>query len=59
MSFADTVGGRTDLRFTLDRAADYILHRPIFKSIGSNGLLNVADAVRYVDHNDLASINKQ
>lgn len=48
---------RTDLRFTLDEADDYELLRTIYENIEYDDILDVRDAVRYVDENDLADIN--
>jgi len=55
--FAEALVGRTDLRFTLDRAADYALIRRIYEGVDFDEVVDVVDAVRYVDDNGLAEIN--
>lgn len=50
--------GRTDLRLTLDEAADYDLLKRVFDGVESDGLITLKDAVAYVDENDLGDINE-
>jgi spore coat polysaccharide biosynthesis protein SpsF len=55
--FDESLVGRTDLRFTVDRAADYELLRRIYEGVTFDTVLDVPDAIRYVDENDLATLN--
>ncbi|MDG5776187.1 glycosyltransferase family protein [Haloarculaceae archaeon H-GB2-1] len=49
---------RTDLRLTLDEAADYRLLRAIFDGLEYENTPSFRDAVRYIDDNQLTSINR-
>lgn len=48
---------RTDLRLTLDEADDYELIRKVYEGVSYTGLLDLADAVEYIDERGLDSIN--
>jgi spore coat polysaccharide biosynthesis protein SpsF len=48
---------RTDLRLTLDEADDYEVLREIYENISYEGILDIRDAVRYVDEHDLMAFN--
>jgi len=48
---------RTDLRLTLDEANDYELLRNIYKNVHYDGILDIRDAVRYIDENSLSRLN--
>ena len=50
---------RTDLRLTLDRPDDFELFSRIYDTLPFDDIVDVGDAVRYVDDNDLAEINHQ
>jgi spore coat polysaccharide biosynthesis protein SpsF len=54
----DFLQGRTDLRLTLDEADDYELLRRVYEGVDYDEILDVADAVRYVDENGLKEINE-
>jgi len=56
--FDDALAGRTDLRLTLDEAADYELLRRIYRDVDYDGVVSLRDAVAYVDTNGLATINE-
>jgi spore coat polysaccharide biosynthesis protein SpsF len=49
---------RTDLRLTLDEADDYEVFRQIYEGVEYDEIVDVADAVHYVDTEELAEINK-
>ena len=49
---------RTDLRLTLDEADDYHLLETVYREIDYKGILDVRDAIRYIDENGLATINQ-
>ena len=49
---------RTDLRLTLDEADDYELLRTIYETVPYTGLLDVRDAIKCVDENELYHLNK-
>jgi spore coat polysaccharide biosynthesis protein SpsF len=49
---------RTDLRLTLDEPADYELLRRVYAEVPHEGLLDVRDAIRYVDQNGLDELNE-
>jgi spore coat polysaccharide biosynthesis protein SpsF len=49
---------RTDLRLTLDEAADYDLLNKIYTDIPFEEILSVKDAIRYVDEHNLGDINR-
>lgn len=48
---------RSDLRFTLDVAADYELFRRLYGELDFEGTVPLRDAVLHVDRNGLAAIN--
>lgn len=48
---------RTDLRLTLDEPADYHLLETVYREVKYEELLDVGDAVQYIDRNKLAEIN--
>ncbi len=48
---------RTDLRLTLDKPADYQLFRTVYENVGYSGILDLQDAIRYIDGHDIATIN--
>lgn len=49
---------RTDLRLTLDEAADYRLFRQIYDEIEYTDTIPLRDAISYVDTEELAELNK-
>lgn len=53
----DDVLDRSDLRLTVDVAADYELLSRIYEDISVNGLLPVSEAVSYVDERNLGRLN--
>jgi len=48
---------RTDLRLTLDEAADYELLRRIYEGIEWSGIVDIRDAIDYVDDEGLSEVN--
>lgn len=48
---------RTDLRLTLDEAADYELLRRLYEEIPYEGILPALSAIDYVDEHDLGQVN--
>lgn len=48
---------RTDLRLTLDEADDYELLRAVYEGVAFDDLLPVAEAIEYVDENELRETN--
>jgi len=48
---------RTDLRLTLDEAADYELLRRLYAEIPYEGILPAVDAIDYIDEHDLGDLN--
>lgn len=48
---------RTDLRLTVDEAADYELMKTTFEGLQPEEILPVTEAIDYVDENGLAEIN--
>jgi len=48
---------RDDLRLTLDEAADYEVLRTIYENVAFDDILPIREAIRYVDQNDLMSLN--
>lgn len=50
---------RTALRLTLDEADDYELLRTVYEKVSYDDLLDVPTAVKYVDDNDLQSLNAE
>lgn len=49
---------RTDLRLTLDEPADYQLLETVYRNVAYENLLDVAEAIRYIDENGLGEINE-
>jgi spore coat polysaccharide biosynthesis protein SpsF len=49
---------RTDLRLTLDEADDYEVLREIYDNVPFDDIVDVKDAIRYVDEHDLMEINE-
>jgi spore coat polysaccharide biosynthesis protein SpsF len=49
---------RTDLRLTLDEADDYELLRRIYDEIEYDEIVDLAEAVEYIDQNELMEINQ-
>jgi spore coat polysaccharide biosynthesis protein SpsF len=50
---------RTDLRLTLDEAADYRLLKRIYDEVEYTGILPIREAVDYVDAKGLDSLNEE
>lgn len=48
---------RTDLRLTLDEAADYELFRRIYQNVEYDDIIDLKDAIQYVDNESLSRIN--
>lgn len=48
---------RTDLRLTLDEAADYELLKTVYENISYDSILDVRDAVLYIDEHNLTDMN--
>jgi len=48
---------RTDLRLTLDEPADYQLLETVYRTINYQGILEVRDAINYIDRKELKFIN--
>lgn len=58
--FTDSkITGRSDLRLTLDTAADYELHQIIYQNISTKkqGIIDLHDAIKYIDENRLSTLN--
>ena len=49
---------RTDLRLTLDEADDYELLRTIYENVPYTDLLDIRDAIEYVDENEIHRLNE-
>jgi len=49
---------RTDIRLTLDEADDYEVFRRIYEGVEYDEIIDMADAVRYVDTERLVEINQ-
>jgi len=49
---------RTDLRLTLDEPADYRLFEKVYREIDQEDLLTVRDVIKYIDVNELETINQ-
>lgn len=49
---------RIDLRLTLDEPADYQLLETVYREIEYEGILNIRDAIKYIDENELTTINQ-
>lgn len=54
----DWLQNRTDLRLTLDEAADYQLLGTLYRELDHDGLLDIRSVVRYIDANGLEEINQ-
>jgi spore coat polysaccharide biosynthesis protein SpsF len=54
---SEAFAGRTDLRLTLDEADDYELLRIVYKEVEYDDILDVRDAIRYIDEYNLHSVN--
>ncbi len=50
---------RTDLRLTLDEPNDYQLLETVFRKVEYGEILDVRDAIDYIDENSLSDINNQ
>jgi len=48
---------RTDLRLTLDEPADYRLLRTVYHGVTYGDVLDLRDAISYIDDNDISGIN--
>lgn len=48
---------RTDLRLTLDNPDDYELFTEIYENVTYDNIVDVRDAIRYVDENNLGTLN--
>jgi spore coat polysaccharide biosynthesis protein SpsF len=48
---------RSEIRLTLDTPDDYELLRKIYANIAYNKILDVRDAIRYIDENGLGNLN--
>lgn len=55
---AEYLQDRTDLRLTLDESDDYELLRRVYQEVEYDEILDIADAVQYVDENGLSKINE-
>jgi len=58
--FTDSkITNRSDLRLTLDTAADYELHQRVYKNVtrNRNGIIDLHDAIEYIDTNGLSTLN--
>jgi spore coat polysaccharide biosynthesis protein SpsF len=53
----DFMQNRTDLRLTLDTPDDFELFRRVYQSVSYDQILDVQDAIKYIDENDLAGVN--
>ncbi|MDJ1431982.1 glycosyltransferase family protein [Halostagnicola sp. A-GB9-2] len=50
--------GRTDIRLTLDKPADYQLLETLYREIEFDGILDIPDVINYSDEHDLATVNQ-
>jgi spore coat polysaccharide biosynthesis protein SpsF len=48
---------RTELRLTLDTPADFELFTRLYENVPYDGILDIGDAIRYIDKQDLATLN--
>jgi spore coat polysaccharide biosynthesis protein SpsF len=55
---ADVLVDRSDLRLTLDEAADYELVRRVYDELDFNHIVPLQDAIEYIDRHELVSINE-
>lgn len=53
-----TYRNRTDLRLTLDEADDYELLREVYENVESDSIIDVRDAIDYIDAHDLQRLNE-
>lgn len=53
----DTFVNRTDLRVTLDELDDYILLKEVYEGVPYEDILNICEAIDYIDQNDLTGLN--
>ena len=53
----DWLRNRTDIRLTLDEPGDYELIRRVYAEVPHDGLLNIREAIRYIDENSLSELN--
>jgi len=49
---------RTDLRLTLDEAADYELIETVYRKVEYTYILDVKDVIQYIDENRLVEVNE-
>lgn len=49
---------RTDLRLTLDEAADYDVLREIYERVPYDDIVPIRDAIQYVDKHELMNVNE-
>jgi spore coat polysaccharide biosynthesis protein SpsF len=50
---------RTDIRLTLDTPDDYELFRRVYEGVEYNDILQVSDAIRYIDQHRLMELNTE
>jgi spore coat polysaccharide biosynthesis protein SpsF len=50
---------RTELRLTLDTPADFELFTRLYENVPYDGILDSGDAIRYIDEQDLATLNAE
>lgn len=48
---------RTELRLTLDTPADFELFTRLYENVPYDGILDIGDAIQYIDEQDLAALN--
>jgi spore coat polysaccharide biosynthesis protein SpsF len=48
---------RTELRLTLDTPADFELFTRLYENVPYDEILDIGDAIRYIDEQDLATLN--
>jgi Spore coat polysaccharide biosynthesis protein F, CMP-KDO synthetase homolog len=49
---------RSDIRLTLDEAADYLLLKRIYDEIEYSEIINIREVIDYVDSEELADLNE-
>jgi spore coat polysaccharide biosynthesis protein SpsF len=54
----ESLHNRTDLRLTLDEADDYELLRRVYSEIEYDTIVDLAEAVNYIDEEELMKINQ-
>lgn len=52
------LAGREDFRLTLDEADDYKLFRQVYENVSYDNIVDIRDAVEYIDNNELYRINE-